>query len=304
METTEWNVVTGAFSYTGTYIARKLLATGKNVRTLTNHPNRPDSFVGQVNVLPLNFQNPTELAASLRGTTVLYNTYWIRFEHGGLTFDKAVANTEILIQAAREAGIKRIVHISVTNPSIKSPLPYFKGKARVEEIIMRSGLTYAIIRPTVIFGLGDILINNIAWMLRHFPVFIIPGSGEYQLQPVFAEDVADMAIEAGDSDQNMVIDAVGPEIFTFYGLVNLIAEKIASNAMIFHLPPVVALGLIRSMGYMVRDVVLTADELKGLAANLLVSANPPTGKTRFSDWLERNAEKIGIKYSSEIKRHY
>ncbi|MFQ5792560.1 MAG: SDR family oxidoreductase, partial [Acidobacteriota bacterium] len=238
------------------------------------------------------------------GAATVYNTYWVRFPYGQVSFKKAVENTETLIHAAEEAGVRRIVHLSITNASEGSPLPYFRGKGLVESTIIHSRLSYVIIRPTVIFGDEDILINNIAWLLRRFPVFAVPGAGDYRLQPVFVEDVAEIAVSAALEDSNVVIDAVGPETYTFDELVRLIAEKIHSRAKIIHLRPGVALFLLRLLGYVVNDVVLTRDEVEGLMSNLLVSESPPTGQTRLSDWLNRNADSVGTRYASELKRHY
>ncbi len=304
METQELNVVTGAFGYTGKYITRKLLSIGKRVRTLTGHPNRPNPFGNQVSVASFHFDNPAELTRALQGATTLYNTYWVRFPYGQVTYDTAVENTKVLINAAKEAGIRRIVHISITNASEESPFPYFRGKGILEKAVIHSGLSYAIIRPTVIFGHEDILINNIAWFLTKFPVFAIPGDGNYQLQPVFVEDVAGIAVNAGQSNDNVIVDAVGPEIFRYEELIRLIADRVQSKAKIIHLRPGLALFLSKFIGYLVNDVVLTRDEVEGLMENLLISKNPPTGKTRLSDWLSQHADTIGTKYASELNRHY
>jgi len=191
------SVVTGAFGFSGEYIAERLLLRGDRVRTLTNHP-RPDSpLFNQVEVAPLDFDNTERLVQSLTGAAVLYNTYWVRFEHGDVNHSKAVRNTKLLIEAARTAGVRRIVHVSITNPSVASKLPYFKGKAELEMAITSSSLSYAILRPAVLFGKGDILINNIAYMLKHFPVFAVPGRGDYHIQPIFVEDLAELAVEGG-----------------------------------------------------------------------------------------------------------
>ena len=304
METTEVNVVTGAFSHTGKYIAQRLLSMGERVRTLTGRPDHENPFGGQVEAFPFNFDKPGELTDSLRGATTLYNTYWVRFPHGQVTFDRAVENSKTLITAAEEAGIRRIVHISITNPSEESPFPYFRGKALVEKIITQSKLSYAIIRPTVIFGMEGILINNIAWLLRKFPVFTIFGLGDYGIQPVFVEDVAEIAVSVGHKDDSTVIDAAGPEIFTYDELVRLIANKINSRTRIIHVGSWLALFLVRLIGFMVRDIVITRDEIEGLMSNLLVSQGKPTAPTRFSVWLGQNADKIGKRYISGIERRY
>ena len=300
----EFDIVTGAFGYTGRYITRLLLGEGRKVRTITGHPSRPHDFGSQVEVAPLDFRNPNGLVKALRGANVLYNTYWVRFNHGGATFDEAVANSHTLIRAAREAGISKIVHLSIANPSLDSPLPYYSGKAQVEAAIVDSGLSYAILRPTVIFGLEDILINNIAWFTRRFPVFAIPGNGQYELQPIFVEDVAELAVGEGRSKGNRICDAVGPETFSFESLVRQIARAVSANPRCVHVSPRVALQILRFVGPAVGDVVLTKEEIEGLMANLLVSKCRPTGRTRFSAWLAQNAGALGLRYSSELRRHY
>ena len=300
----ELNVVTGAFSHTGKYMTRRLLSMGKRIRTVTGHPNRKNPFGDQVAAFALNFGNVAALTDSLRGATTLYNTYWVRFPYGDVTFDKALENTKMLIKAAEEAGVYRLVHISITNACEDSPLPYFKGKGLVEKAIIHSRLSYAIIRPTVIFGPEDILINNIAWLLRKFPLFAVPRRGDYRIQPIYAEDVAEIAVNTAQDDQNMIVDAVGPETYTFEELVRTIAEKIRSRGRIVHVHPELVLLVARLVGRLVKDVVLTTDEIKGLMSGLLVSGGRPMGKMRFSEWLEHNANTVGIRYASELNQHY
>ena len=298
------NLVTGAFSYTGKYITQRLLSMGETVKTLTSRSDLENPFGSQVTTSLFNFDNLSLLTESLRGATTLYNTYWVRFSYRGVTFDKAVENSKTLIKAAESAGVRRIVHISITNPSEESPLPYFRGKALVEKAIIHSKLFYAIVRPTVIFGAEGVFINNIAWLLRRFPIFAVFGSGEYRIQPIFVEDVAEIAVSLGHKDDNIVIDAVGPEIYSFDELVRLIAQKIGSRAKIIHVKPRLALFLGRLIGYVVKDVVTTRDEIDGLMSNLLVSESPPIGQTRLSEWLEQNADRVGANYISDLQRHY
>ncbi|MBI2237804.1 MAG: NAD(P)H-binding protein [Actinobacteria bacterium] len=299
-----FDVVTGAFGYTGKKIAERLLATGRLVETLTGHPERQNPFGDRVRVAPYDFEDRGALRGHLAGATTLYNTYWVRFPHGEESFDRAVRNTETMVAVAKDAGVRRIVHVSITNPSEDSPYPYFRGKARVERTIRESGLSHAIIRPTVIYGAGDILINNIAYLLRRLPVFGIPGSGSYRVRPVHVEDVADLCVQAGRRDENEIIDAVGPETFTFEEMVRLIAAKVGSRARIVHVPPALALIAAKLVGRVVGDVMLTRDELAGLMANLVVTDGPPTGHRRLSDWLSENSGAVGRTYASELARHY
>lgn len=298
------NIVTGAFGFTGSYITRRLLAMGEQVRTLTAHPERHNEFGDTVQVLPYNFSNPEQLAESMKGASVLYNTYWIRFAHGQETFERAVENSRMLVKAAEDAGVERIVHVSITNPSHDSALPYFKGKAEVEDAIKASSLSYAILRPAVIFGDQGILINNIAFFLRRLPAFAVPGSGDYELQPIFVDDLAALAVEQGHQSENVTVDAIGPETYKFYDLVKRIEESISSGSIVMRVPPALALLGTKWLGLLVNDVVLTSDEIRGLEQNLLVTESEPTGSTRLSEWLDDNADWLGTRYFSELKKHF
>ncbi|MDH4128348.1 MAG: NAD(P)H-binding protein [Spirochaetota bacterium] len=304
MESKGFSIVTGAFGYTGKYITSKLLSMGEEVRTITGHQNRENTFGTKISVSPFNFDEPRKLVDTIKGAKTLYNTYWVRFDYKETTFDKAINNTKILIRAAEEAGVKRFVHVSIANPSLESNLPYYKGKAMLENAITSSSLSYAIVRPTLIFGLEDILINNIAWLLRKFPIFAIPGKGDYLVQPIFVGDYANIAIEAAQQKDNTIIDAVGPEIFSFDQMVCLIAKKIRSNSKIIHLSPGISLFLSKIISKFIGDVLLTKDEVKGLMSNLLVSNEPPRGQVKLSNWLDENANKVGAKRNSELERHY
>lgn len=295
--------VTGAFSYSGKYIAKRLLDCGEEVITLTGHPNRPDPFEGQVKAYPLDFDEAS-MTHSLQGVDVLVNTYWVRFDKGNNTQPRAVENTRKLVNAAKAAGVKRIVHISIANPSAESHLPYYWGKAANEKAVTASGLSYAILRPTVLIGKEDILINNIAFLLRRFPFFFIPGDGSYGIQPVYVEDLAELAVQGVYSKDNYVIDAVGPDSYTFKELVQLIGETIGAKRPLISIPPRLALWAAQFLSLFVGDVILTPEEVDGLMANLLVSKHPALGKTAFKDWLEANKSTVGKKYASEIKRHY
>lgn len=295
--------VTGAFSYSGKYITKRLLARGEEVITLTGHPNRPDPFSGKVKAYPLDFDEAS-MTRSLQSADVLVNTYWVRFDKGENTQPRAVENTRKLINAAKAAGVKRVVHISITNPSAESRLPYFWGKAANEKTVMESGMSYAILRPTVLVGDEDILINNIAFLLRRFPFFALPGDGSYKLQPVYVDDLAELVVEGVYSKENYVIDAVGPDIFTFKQMIELIGEKIGAKRPLIPVPPRLALLATQFLSLFAHDVILTPEEVDGLIAGLLVSKEPPRGKTHLADWLEANKHKVGANYASELKKHY
>src|SRR5262245_58545060 len=134
------NVVTGAFGYIGQAITRYLLDAGEQVKTVTTHSEKPNPFGHAVEAFPYHFDKPTELTASLRGASTLYNTYWIRFEYGGATFQQAVDHTVTLFQCAKKAGIEKIVHLSVTQASAGSRLPYYRGKGLQEKALLAAGV--------------------------------------------------------------------------------------------------------------------------------------------------------------------
>lgn len=302
MKNKEIHVVTGAFGYSGKYIAKRLLEAGHEVRTLTNSPNRPNAFGGQIKASPFYFDDPIKLVAALRGTSVLYNTYWVRFNHKDFQHAVAVSNTRTLFRAAGEAGVKRVVHISITNPSEESHLEYFSGKAELEKALIDSGLSYAILRPAVIFGKEDILINNIAWILRRSPVFGIFGDGNYRLQPIYVDDLAKLAVTQGRGIEDCIIDAIGPETFTYKELVHEIGLIIGKQRPTISIPDSLGYVIGWLLGKLLGDVLITREEIEGLKADLLYTNSPPVGETKLTDWARENASTLGMKYASELSR--
>lgn len=298
-----FDVVTGAFGYSGSYITRRLLDQGRSVRTLTNSPRPEHPLSSAVETRPLCFHDPDALAESLRGADTLYNTYWVRFNHGSeFCHAEAVENSRTLFAAARRAGVRRIVHVSITNPSLDSTLEYFSGKAQVEQALVESGVSHAILRPAVLFGGEDILINNIAWMLRRFPLFAVFGSGRYRLQPIHVADFARIAVDQGARKESCVIQAIGPETFTYRSLVRALGEAVGCPRPIISMVPLVVwlVGWVvsKAMG----DVTITRAEVTGLMDDLLHVDAPPAGTTRLTVWARQNASCLGMQYASELGR--
>ena len=298
----ELHAVTGAFGFTGRFVARRLLDAGVRVRTLTNSPGKPDPFGGHLEVRPLAFDDPAGLAESLRGVRVLHNTYWVRFNHAGFSHRQAVRNTLALFSAAKQAGVERIVHVSIANASADSPFEYYRSKAALEAALEGSGVSFAIVRPALLFGPGDILINNIAWMLRHFPVLGIFGDGRYRLRPVHVDDMAALMVAQGSARGDVVVDVVGPEAYAYRDLVGMIGEAIGHRRLLLRVPVWAGLVAARAMGLVLRDVVLTREEMGGLMAGLLDVQGPATGATRLSEWARANAADLGTRYASELAR--
>jgi len=306
----EKHVVTGAFGLSGRHIAQRLLKRGAVVETLTN--TRPaldaagaDVFSGRVKSHPLNFADADGLARSLEGAAALYNTYWVRFDHKRFTHEQAVRNTFALFDAAKRAGVRRIVHVSITNPDAGSELmlPYFIGKREIEEFLRGLGVAHTILRPAVLFGDNAILLNNIAWMLRRFPAFGIFGDGRYRIEPIHVNDLAALAVEHGTRTENSItMDAKGPESFEYRGLVQAIGKAIGRERRLISISPRIGYAMGRAFGAVMNDVVITKEEIRGLMAGLLATNAPPNAPTKLSEWLTTNADWLGKTYQNELKR--
>ncbi|HEY5097999.1 MAG TPA: NAD(P)H-binding protein [Acidimicrobiales bacterium] len=297
------DVVTGAFSYSGGAIARALEQHGRRVRTITGHPGRAAEATS-VEVRPLDFDDQLGLVESLRGATTLYNTYWVRFARRQIDHDLAVANSTTLFHAARRAGVQRIVHVSITHPGAESPLPYFRGKALVERALAESDLSFAVLRPAILFGGDGVLLNNIAWLLRRLPVFAVGGRGDERIRGIHIDDLAELAVAKGAERDDSVTDAVGPERPTFLELVTLIREAVGSRSRIIRVPGAVIPPLSYLLGRALGDVLLTRDEYVAMSGGLADTDGPATGTTALSEWLADHGGSLGLTYANEIDRHF
>lgn len=295
--------VTGAFGFSGRHVAGRLLDAGHEVLNLTNHPDRPDPFGGRTRVRPLAFDEDA-LAADLAGVDTLFNTYWVRFARGKSDHRLAVANSRVLLAAAARAGVRRIVHVSIANLEERPSDPYYAGKGLVEQALRAAGPSWAILRPAVLFGDEPILVNSIAWLLRHLPVFLIPGDGRYGIQPAHVDDLAELAVASAAGDDNTLRDVAGPETFTFEELLRLVKRETGSRSLLIHAPAPIALLAARSLSPILGDVLVTREEMEGLMAGVLVSHQPPLGQRRFSEWLHDSAPWLGRRYLSEVGRHF
>ena len=284
-----------------------MLEKGHAVQSITGHPQRENPFGDRVPLHAFNFEEPSKLIQTLEGTDTLFNTYWIRVNYRGRTHEQCVEQTKIMFECAKLAGVRRIVHISITNPDPTSDLPYFRGKGQVEDALRQlDGVSHAILRPTVLYSTEDILLNNIAWTLRKFPLVLLPGSGQYGIQPVFVEDLAKRAARMAETDDNIESDTVGLEVFTYSEMVKLIRKHTGARCWVIPSPSWLTYAAGHFLGLFLKDVVLTKDEITGLSRGLLVSQSktPAPTPTKLSQWLEHNGRNLGKKYASEVARHY
>ena len=296
--------VTGSFGFTGRALTERLLAAGHGVVTLTRRSGEGDALAERITVRRFDTDRREELAAALAGVETLFNTYWLRFPRGSATFEGAVARSAVLLAAAREAGVRRVVHVSVVNAASDAETPYVCAKAALEGIVRSSGLEWVIVRPTLTYGPNDILINNLAWALRRFPIYGLPGLGRYTVQPVHVDDVARICVEAAAGPSGVVLDAAGPETMPYRELVERVRAAVGSRSLVLPMPGAVVLATARVLGLLVRDVVLTRDEIRELTSSLLTSQRPPLGTIRITDWVREHADSLGRRWSSELSRNY
>ena len=295
------DAVTGGFSYSGAALAAELTRRGRQVRTLTNHPR---GETGGLEVRPLDLRDAQSLRRSLTGVDTLYNTYWVRFPHGDVTFATAVDGSARLFEAAADAGVRRIVHISITHADVRSPYAYFRGKGLVEERLTACGVSHAIVRPAILFGGDGVLINNIAWLMRRSPLTLVGGHGDYRIRGIHVDDLASLMVNLGEDDTTTTVDAVGPESLAFIDLLRHIRESVPSHTRIVPVPGVLFPPVTWLLGRLLRDTLLTREEYLALAAGLADSDAPTTGSTRLTEWISRNGETLGRTYAHELRRHY
>lgn len=295
------DLVTGATGYSGAFITRRLLESGRSVRTLT----RETAGVGApVEAFPYRFDDPDRMAEAFRGVDTFYNTYWIRFGRGPANHDVAVRNSRALIDAAAAAGVRRIVHVSIMNPSPVSPYSYHRGKAAVEAAVRASGLSFAIVRPSVLFGGADILLNNVAWLLRRLHAFAVPGDGRYEVRPTHVEDLADLMVALATEPGDTVRNAGGPEVFAFGDLVRSIRDAVGARAAVLDVPEPLVRPMIAVVNRITGDVTIHREELRALMDGLASCEGEPAGSRRFSAFLSEHRGDYGREYRSEVGRNF
>jgi uncharacterized protein YbjT (DUF2867 family) len=276
------------------------------VRSLTSRPQK-NRFGDRVRSVLYDFARPERMDEAFEGAATFVHSYYIRFPRAGDTFERAVERAGTLLDRARRAGVRRIVHVSVSNADEASDLPYYRNKGRLERLVRESGLEFAILRPALVFGPGDILLNNIAWFLRRAPVFGVFGDGAYRVQPVSLDGFGALIAEAVESPASgATTDVAGPIDHTYLEILRLIRTAVGSRAALLRMPAPLALAASWATGFIVRDVILTRDEAQGLTREYLYSPNPRRVGMSLEEWLARDDVRgyLGRSYVSELARHF
>jgi len=307
--------ITGANSYTGRYISKILLAstdTNFKIRNLTNSPNRKHDLGEKAfETMPLAYHDTSQMAKILEGTDVLFNTYWVRYnDYKGITREQSIQNSKNIVDAAKMAGVKKIVYSSHTQTSLDSPLQYIRGKAEVEQYIRESGLEYGFVKPCCIFGDTpdeSIVINNISYFMRTFPVFPVSGdASSYHLQPVHVRDLAELMVDCATdpAKTSHEVDAVGHK-FTVNELLTTIKDTLGLRRLIVnHVPIDVCYYGTKPIDLIFNDKFIERDDLLLMSSGITCSLEPPTGKRKLTDFLEKYKDTIGRRYISSNARYY
>lgn len=299
--------ITGVLGYSGRYIAAEAARRGYRVIGLTDSADRLPNPQGY-ELRPLPWSTAENVLA---GVAVLINTYWVRFSYAGkghaaFSHDMAVENTIKLFAAAQAAGVQRIIHTSITHPDAQSELPYFRGKAALEEALEATGIPHSILRPAVLFGetpAESILINNMAWALRHLPAVATFGRGNYRLQPIHVQDFADLALdEAEQTAPHRIINATGAETYSFRELWRLLAQGMHLHRPVLPVPASFGLLAAQVLGTLMGDIMLTREEIAGLSQGRLAVDTPPAGQRSLRAWVGQYADALGRTYESELAR--
>lgn len=305
--TAPFDMVTGAFGQTGHAIARRLQAGGRAVRSLTRAPAPAGS---PIRALAPTWDDPTALTEALRGCEVLYSTYWARFGLAG-HYAPLVERLATLFSCAREAGVRHIVQLTVAKAQEGRGIPYYDGKARLEAVLASCGVASTVVRPAMMFGPDDTLVNNCAWMLRHLGAFPVLAGGPHRIRPAFVEDVAALCVARGLSagaargdrgTESQRLDAVGPETLEFGRLVGVIRDAVAPRAVTPRLPaPTVWLGA-KVTAPLVQDTVVTWPELQTIRRGLYDVPGPTNCPTAFTAWVQAHGRSLGEAYHSQRRR--
>lgn len=273
----------GGSGFVGRYIARRMALQGWRVRVATRRPNeaifvKPYGTVGQVEPVLCNIRDETSVAAALQGADAVVNCVGILNETGANSFEAIhIDGAERVARLAGKAGVARIVHVSALGADRDSESEYFASKALGEDVVLHHMPDAVILRPSAVFGTEDTLFNHFASLTRLGPVLPMTSLGT-RFQPVYVDDVAKAAVSGVLGTAKGVYELGGPEVVTLGEMVAQMLDVIHRNRIVMNMPRwmarIVAFGLdmTQKMSFgLITNSILTRDQLRGLAADNVVS---------------------------------
>ena len=239
--------VAGGSGFIGRAIVRRLAAIPTiKVRVLTRDPKKARARSTEsdaVEFVAADVNDPAGLAAAVASADTIVNAvqfdgYPIENPARGLTFNRVdYGGTVALIAAANAAGVKHFIYISGAAADERSPNPAFRAKGRAERALRDSGLTYTILRPSLVYGPEDRVVNGIARALRMTPVMIVPGTGRQLLRPLLVDDLAAcVALAISGRGRNGIFEIGGRDPMSFDDLVRLVMEITGRRRPLVHVP--------------------------------------------------------------------
>ncbi|HXR24984.1 MAG TPA: NAD(P)H-binding protein [Candidatus Binataceae bacterium] len=239
--------IAGGSGFIGRAIVRRLAAIpGLTVRVLTRDPVKARvrlAAEGKVDFVSADVNDPARLATVIAGADTIINAvqfdgYPIEKPSRGLTFNRVdYGGTVSLIAATKAAGVPNFIYISGAAADERSPNPAFRAKGRAERALRDAGLAFTILRPSLVYGPEDRVVNGLAKAIRMMPVMVVPGSGQQKLRPLLVDDLAAcVALAIGGRGRNGIYEVGGPDPMTFDELVRLVMEITGHKRPIIHVP--------------------------------------------------------------------
>lgn len=220
--------VFGGSGFVGRHAIRALARTGWRVRAAERRPDlaghlQPLGSVGQIMAVQANLRFPASLERAVAGADCVINAVGVLAGSGRQSFDALhVQGARAVAKAAREAGCKRLIHVSALGADLKSKSNYARSKAEGERAVLEEFPDAIILRPSIVFGPEDQFFNRFASLAQVSPLLPLIGGGKTKFQPVFVGDVASAIKAAADGagKPGTVFELGGPEVASFRDLLD------------------------------------------------------------------------------------
>ena len=262
-------MVTGSSGFLGRNVVKALRTRGESVRCLVRSPSRARVVTDYgVELAYGDVLDPASLKDAMRGVDAVVHLVAIIRERGRNTFDRVNRQgTETVVQVARDEGVRHLVHVSAIGVQENQAYPYLYSKWLGEQEVIRGGVAYTIIRPSILFGPGDEFINTLAGVVKSFPVAPVAGDGRVRFQPISVEEVGGIvSLVAGNHRfGGRIIEVGGPDHLTYNEILDIIARTLGVRRIKVHLPVPLMKTMTRVMEAVLPNPPATTSQLEMLS---------------------------------------
>ena len=262
-------LVTGSSGFLGRNVVKALRTRGESVRCLVRSPSRARVVTDYgVELAYGDVLDPASLKDAMRGVDAVVHLVAIIRERGRNTFDRVNRQgTETVVQVARDEGVRHLVHVSAIGVQENQAYPYLYSKWLGEQEVIRGGVAYTIIRPSILFGPGDEFINTLAGVVKSFPVAPVAGDGRVRFQPISVEEVGGIvSLVAGNHRfGGRIIEVGGPDHLTYNEILDIIARTLGVRRIKVHLPVPLMKTMTRVMEAVLPNPPATTSQLEMLS---------------------------------------